>query len=105
MPLYNPSGGSTPKLDDCLAPDDNTDLDASTAKHGLMQKYPGGTSNFLRSDGTFTAPTATVADQDKPLTGSLTVETGKYHVTGFRHSLTSTQRLTIAGTGRLRIQN
>lgn len=40
-----------PKLDDCLAPDNNTDLNASTNAHGLMQKYPGGTTTFLRSDG------------------------------------------------------
>ena len=44
------------KLDDLAAPDDNTDLDASTSAHGLMQKYPGGTTNFLREDGTFAAP-------------------------------------------------
>jgi len=50
-------GGSDPlKLDDLAIPDDNTDLDASTSKHGLMQKYPGGTSDFLRGDGTFAAP-------------------------------------------------
>jgi len=29
-----------PKLDDLGAPDDNTDLDASTTKHGLMMKFP-----------------------------------------------------------------
>jgi hypothetical protein len=51
------SGGSDAvKLDDLSAPDDNTDLDASTSKHGLMMKYPGGTTNFLRADGTFAAP-------------------------------------------------
>ena len=44
------------KLDDLGAPDDNTDLDASTVKHGLMKKYPGGTTNYLRADGTFAAP-------------------------------------------------
>jgi hypothetical protein len=43
-------------LDDLAAPDDNTDLDASTAKHGLMMKFPGGTTNFLRADGAFAAP-------------------------------------------------
>lgn len=57
MPLYNPSG-SVPKLDDCLAPDDNTDLNASTSAHGLMQKYPGGTTDFLRADGSFASPGA-----------------------------------------------
>lgn len=44
------------KLDDLAAPDDNTDLNASTSAHGLMQKLPGGTTNFLRADGTFAAP-------------------------------------------------
>lgn len=51
------SGGADPiKLDDLAAPDDNTDLNASASAHGLMQKYPGGTTNFLRADGTFAAP-------------------------------------------------
>lgn len=44
------------KLDDLAAPDDNTDLNASTAKHGLLLKLGGGTSNFLRADGTWAAP-------------------------------------------------
>lgn len=48
------SGGADPiKLDDLAAPDDNTDLNASTTAHGLMQKYPGGTTTFLRADGVF----------------------------------------------------
>jgi hypothetical protein len=55
------AGGSDPiKLDDLAATDDNTDLDASTTKHGLMQKYPNNTTDFLRADGTFTAPTAAI---------------------------------------------
>jgi hypothetical protein len=45
-----------PKLDDLSATDDNTDLDASTAKHGLLPKLGGGTTNFLRADGTWAAP-------------------------------------------------
>jgi len=42
------------KLDDLAAPDDNTDLDFSTAKHGLV---PKGTDigHFLRDDGTWAA--------------------------------------------------
>jgi len=40
------------KLDDLAAPDDNTDLDFSTTKHGLV---PKGTDvgNFLKDDGTW----------------------------------------------------
>lgn len=41
---------SMPKLDDLAAPDDNTDLNASTAKHGLMQRYPG-TNSLLKGNG------------------------------------------------------
>ena len=49
------AGSDAIKLDDLAAPDDNTDLDASTSRHGLMPKFPGG-SNFLRADGTWTTP-------------------------------------------------
>jgi len=50
-------GGSDQiKLDDLAPPDDNTDLNASTSKHGLLPKLGGGTTNFLRADGTWAAP-------------------------------------------------
>jgi len=67
--------------------------------------FPGGTSTFLRADGVFAAPTAVAADLDKPETGALTVATAKYHLTGARHSATGIQRMTVAGTGRWRLQN
>ena len=44
------SGADAVKLDDLAAPDDNTDLNASTAKHGLMQRYPG-TNSLLKGNG------------------------------------------------------
>jgi len=44
------------KLDDFATPDDNTDLDATTSEHGLMQKYPGGSTTYLREDGTWATP-------------------------------------------------
>lgn len=40
---------------------DITTNNATTAKHGFLQKLPGGTATFLRSDGAFAAPTASVA--------------------------------------------
>lgn len=49
------------KLDDFSAPDDNTDLNASTSAHGLMPKGTGSTSTFYRSDMTQAAPTAALA--------------------------------------------
>lgn len=44
------------KLDDFATPDDNTDLNASLTEHGLLLKLGGGTTNFLRADGTWAAP-------------------------------------------------
>lgn len=45
-------GADTIKIDDLAAGDDNTDLNASTSKHGLMQKYPN-TAQALRGDGSW----------------------------------------------------
>ena len=51
------SGGSDSiKLDDLAAPDDNTDLNATTSAHGLLPKLGGGSTNYLRADGTWAAP-------------------------------------------------
>jgi hypothetical protein len=35
---------------------DNTTADATTGHHGLLPKLGGGTTNFLRADGTWNAP-------------------------------------------------
>ena len=43
------------KLDDLQLPDDNTDLDATTARHGLLPKLDGDIGHVLRGDGTFGA--------------------------------------------------
>lgn len=51
------SGGSDAiKLDDLSAPDDNTDLDASTAKHGLLPKLANDSTKFLNGLGSFAVP-------------------------------------------------
>ena len=47
----------TRKLDDWATPDDNTDLNASAARHGLLPKLSGATDEFLRGDGTWDVPT------------------------------------------------
>ena len=43
------------KIDDFAAGDDNTDLDSSAARHGLLRKLDGTTTNFLRGDGAWAA--------------------------------------------------
>ena len=45
-----------PKLDDLAAPDDNTDLNASTTKHGLLLKLDNSATNFLNGQGAWAAP-------------------------------------------------
>lgn len=41
------------KLDDFAAPDDNTDLNASTTSHGLLPKLSNNTRQFMRGDGSW----------------------------------------------------
>lgn len=57
------SGGADPlKLDDLAAPDDNTDLNASSAKHGLLPKLSNVVTEFLNGQGGWTTPSATVSE-------------------------------------------
>ncbi len=44
------------KLDDLSAPDDNTDLNVSTTKHGLTPKLPDDNTKFLNGVGGYTVP-------------------------------------------------
>jgi len=66
LPLHHEtheSGGTDAiKLDDLALPDDVTDLNASTSRHGLLPKLTGVTTQFLNGAGmwvTVTAPTGT----------------------------------------------
>jgi hypothetical protein len=56
---HQSGGADAIKLDDLAAPDDNTDLNATTSAHGLLPKLPGGTTTYLRADGTFATPAGT----------------------------------------------
>lgn len=57
-PEHQSGGSDVIKLDDLAAPDDNTDLNATISQHGLLPKLGGGTTNFLRADGSWAAPVA-----------------------------------------------
>lgn len=72
------SGGSDSiKLDDLAAPDDTTDLDVSTSKHGLCPKAPNDITKFLRGDGTW------ATNQWIPVSGTPTyVSATQFTVTG-----------------------
>lgn len=58
------NGAATPAFalvkDSDLSTSDITTNNASTSKHGFLQKLPGGTTTFLRSDGAFATPSGTV---------------------------------------------
>jgi len=50
------AAAKTVKLDDFNAPDDNTDLDASTSRHGLLPKLDGTATKYLDGSGAFSTP-------------------------------------------------
>ena len=51
------SGGSDEiKLDDLKAPDDNTDLNASDSRHGLLPKLDNNSAHFLDGQGNWSTP-------------------------------------------------
>lgn len=57
------SGGSDAiKLDDLAAPDDNTDLNASTSAHGLLKKLDNNAAHFLDGQGNWSAPSTGAVD-------------------------------------------
>ena len=56
---HKSGGADAIKLDELAAPTDVTTLNATTSSHGLLPKLGGGTTNFLRADGSWaTAPQA-----------------------------------------------
>ena len=55
---HKSGGGDAIKLDELAATTDVTTLDATTGAHGLLPKLAGGTTNFLRADGSWAAPPA-----------------------------------------------
>jgi hypothetical protein len=58
------------KLDDFATPDDNTDLNASITRHGLLPKLSNNTRQFFRGDGTYTTY-ASVTATPVSATGSI----------------------------------
>ena len=55
---HKSAGTDAIKLDELAAPTDVTTLNATTSAHGLLPKLGGGTSYFLRADGSWAAPPA-----------------------------------------------
>ena len=59
------SGGTDAiKLDDLALPDNNTDLNASTARHGLLPKLNGVANNALLGNGSWGTPAPAAHNHD-----------------------------------------
>lgn len=56
------------KLDNLGTPDDNTDLNASTSRHGLLRKLSGNTNEYLAGDGTWAVPGGGANSNHSPVT-------------------------------------
>lgn len=54
--LFQSGGAQAIKLDDLAAPDDNTDLNVSTTKHGLAPKLPNDATKYLDGTGAYSVP-------------------------------------------------
>ncbi len=53
---HESDGGDAIKLDELSAPDDNTDLNASTSAHGLLRKLDNNSAHFLDGTGAWSTP-------------------------------------------------
>lgn len=53
---HQSGGGDAIKLDDLAAPDDTTDLDSSTSRHGLLAKLSNFDGEFMSGVGTWLIP-------------------------------------------------
>lgn len=51
------TAAKTIKLDDFAAPDDNTDLNATTTEHGLLKKLDNDSTHYMDGQGNWTTPT------------------------------------------------
>lgn len=55
------------KIDDLTQGDDNTDLDSSTSRHGLLRKLDNNAAHFLDGQGNWSTPTGGSAADDESL--------------------------------------
>ena len=83
---HQSGGAHAIKLDDLAAPDDNTDLNASTTAHGLLRKLDNTATNFLNGQGGWTVPagsgiTALTGDTTGSGSGSVATTTVKASTT------------------------
>jgi hypothetical protein len=65
---HNSGGADALKLDDLATPDDNTDLNASTSRHGLLRKLSGTATEYLDGSGAWSSPAGGGGGMTNPMT-------------------------------------
>lgn len=75
---HKSGGGDLIKLDELGTPDDNTNLDATTGRHGLLPKLSGDSLEFLDGDGNWTSPAASAVVSFNTRTGAVVPATNDY---------------------------
>lgn len=73
---HQSGGGDAIKLDDLAAPDDNTDLNATTSAHGLLPKLSNVSTEFLNGVGAWATPAAAL--DINGLTGETSISDADY---------------------------
>jgi len=59
---HGPAAADALKLDDLAVPDDNTDLNSSTTKHGLLKKLDNDPTHFMDGEGNWAEAGGSVGD-------------------------------------------
>lgn len=72
------AGSLSIKLDDVNEPDNTTDLDATTLKHGLLPRLSGISTNFLSAEGLWLDPPGTYPGEVNTMSNVGTAGVGVY---------------------------
>lgn len=78
--------------------------DRTPTTHDIITKhngFPGGTTDFLRADGSFATPPSGSGGSTTYEPGAFTVSTGNYRLHGKKLKINGTERVRLEGTARL----
>jgi hypothetical protein len=109
---HQSAGSDAIKLDDLAAPDDNTDLDVATTKHGLTPKLPNDVTKFLDGLGAWSVPAGSGGSSDSchvphsvaqsvPQSNTvLAFDTERWDTNSMHDNVTNNSRLTCKTAGK-----
>lgn len=103
---HHAGGSDAIKLDDLAAPDDNTDLNASTTVHGLLRKLSNVATEFLNGQGAWTTPASSTggpATRVVPTGATVTIADAQSLVVADYYAVEGTGTLAIEGDGAIAV--